>query len=282
MSYANPPQAIWDTRTGKTVSEKALLNRLAQADVIFVGEQHDDAAGHTWERRLLQGLHARAGGRLTLAMEMWERDVQPTLDDYLGGRVDEAAFLKTSRPWSNYRTDYAPLVEYAKANHIPVVASNAPQAIVSQVGRTGLDALKDAPAGQVAALIQAPHDAYWERFRDVMTTMGGVHGGTAMDDATVARFYDAQVVRDETMAESVVRVRDAHPGALVLHLNGQFHSDFGGGIPPRVLWRRPRTRVCVVSLVPVTARPSSLPAADHDRADFVIYVPAKPDSDGVQ
>ena len=88
-----------------------------------------------------------------------------------------------------------------------------------------------------------------------MAAMGGAHGGMTMDAATVARFYDAQVVRDETMAESVVRVLDARPGSLVLHINGQFHSDFGGGIPPRVLWRRPLTHLCVVSVVPVAALP---------------------------
>ena len=102
--------------------------------------------------------------------------------------------------------------------------------------------------------------------------MGGAHGGMTLDDAAVDRFYDAQVVRDETMAELVVRVLDAHPAALVLHVNGQFHSDFGGGIPQRVLWRRPLTCVRVVSVVPVTAQPTSLLAGDHDRANFVIYV----------
>ena len=109
------PQAIWDTRAGKTICEQTLLDRLAQADIVFVGEQHDDPATHALELRLLQGLHQRAGARLTLAMEMWERDVQPSLNDYLAARMDEAAFLKAARPWSNYRTDYRPLVEYAKA-----------------------------------------------------------------------------------------------------------------------------------------------------------------------
>ena len=197
---------VWDTRTGKTISAHALVDQLARADVVFIGEQHDDLATHALELRILRELHAQAGARLTLAMEMWERDVQPALDDYLSGRQDEAAFLKVSRPWSNYLTDYRPLVEYAKTHHIPVVASNAPQSIVSKVGREGLDALQDATPGQVAALIQAPHDAYWERFRQVMAAMGGAHGGRAMDDATVARFYQAQVVRDETMAESVVQM----------------------------------------------------------------------------
>ncbi|MBV9852646.1 MAG: ChaN family lipoprotein [Armatimonadetes bacterium] len=272
LAAAAPAQTLWDTRAGKTLTDRTFLDRLAQADVVFVGEQHDDAATHVLERQILEGLRRRAGARLTLAMEMFERDVQPALDQYLSGRSDEAAFRRAARPWPNYGTDYRPLMEYARAEHVPVIASNAPQAVVSRVGREGLAALKDTPAGQVAALIQAPHDAYWERFRRVMADMGGAHGGATMDDATVAHFYEAQVVRDETMAESVVRVLDNRPDALVLHVNGQFHSDFGGGIPQRVFWRRPLARVLIVSVVPVRALPSVLPAADRTRGDFVVYV----------
>ena len=258
------------------ISQDALLDRLAQADVVFVGEQHTDPATHALELTILEGLHKRAGARLTLGMEMWERDVQPDLDSYLHGRTDEAAFRKTARPWSNYQTDYRPLVEYAKANGIPVLASNVPQAVASAVGKRGLTALADIAAGQAAALVQAPHDGAWLRFRAVMEAMGGAHGGTAMDEATVARFYEAQTVRDETMAESITRRLEAAPDGLVLHLNGQFHSDYGDGIPRRVLWRRPLAKIIIVSVVPVADVKKAPPTVDKDLADYVVLVPAPP------
>lgn len=263
---------IWDTRAGRTVGERALLDRLAQADVVFLGEQHDDPATHVFELHVLRGLHERLGGRLTLAMEMWERDVQVALDAYLQGTIDEPLFLKQARPWSNYATDYRPLVEYAKASHIPVVASNAPQKIVTQVGRHGLAALAAAPPGQTAALIQAPQDDYWRRFAATMRAMGGGHGGAAMDPATIRRFYEAQVVRDETMAESVARWLKRGPDGLVLHVNGQFHSDYGGGVPRRVLWRRPLTRSVIVSVLPVADVREAFPSDARERADFVVLV----------
>lgn len=266
--------AITDTRAGKTISRDALLDRLAQADVVFVGEQHTDPATHALELTILEGLHRRAGARLTLGMEMWERDVQPALDGYLRRRTDEAAFRKTARPWSNYQTDYRPLVEYAKANGIPVLASNVPQPIASAVGKRGLAALADAPAGQAATLVQAPRDGAWVRFKAVMESMGGAHGGAAMDEATVAHFYEAQTVRDETMAESITRRSEAAPDGLVLHLNGQFHSDYGEGIPRRVLWRRPLTRIVIVSVVPVADVRKAPPGVDKGLADYVVQVAA--------
>jgi len=273
---AMAPLIITDTHTGKTISQNAMLDRLAQADVVFVGEQHTDPATHALELAVLEGLHQRAGGRLTLGMEMWERDVQPALDAYGHGQTDEATFRKTARPWSNYQTDYRPLVEYARANSIPVLASNVPQPIASAIGKRGLTALTDAPPGQTAALVQAPHDSAWLRFRAVMEGMGGAHGGAAMDAATIARFYEAQVVRDETMAESITRRLEAAPGSLVLHLNGQFHSDYGDGIPRRVLWRRPLTQIVIVSVVPLADPKKAAPPADKSLADYIVLVPAPP------
>ena len=205
---------------------------------------------------------------------MWERDAQPALDAYLHGRRDEAAFLKMARPWSNYHTDYRPLVEYAKANNIPVLASNVPQPIASAVGKRGLAALADFPADQSATLIQAPHDRAWLRFKAVMESMGGAHGETAMDKATVARFYEAQVVRDETMAESITRRLDAATNSLVLHINGQFHSDYGDGISRRVLWRRPLTKIVIVSVLPVADLRKAPPVMDKELADYVVLVAA--------
>ena len=278
MEAAEAGQAVWETRTGRQVSEAAMLDQVAHADVVFVGEQHDDPATHRLELRILQGLHTRVGSRLTLGMEMWERDEQAALDAYLTGTTTEAMFLKSSRPWPNYQTDYRPLVEYAKAQHIPVAATNAPQAIVSAVGKTGLSVLTTAPSGQAAALIQAPHDDYWQRFQATMQAMGGAHGGMAMDDATIQRFYEAQVVRDETMAESIVNrlgtPLGSDPGPVVLHINGQFHTDNGGGIPKRVLWRRPMTHVVIVSVIPMDRIPSTMTPEQRRLADYVIFVPA--------
>ena len=268
FAHAAPQAQIWDSRAGKQVAPRMFLDRLAQADVVFVGEQHDDPATHALELQILQGLHDREGTRLRLAMEMWERDVQPALDDYLQGKTGEAAFLKAARPWANYQTDYRPLVEYARANHIPVIASNAPQSVVSRVGREGLAAV---PRADLPLLVQAPHDDYWERFGATMAGMGGAHG--AMDAATVQRFYEAQVVRDETMAESVVHALGGADGLLVLHVNGRFHSDFGGGIPRRVLWRRPRARVLIVSVVPVARMPALLTPDQRAMGDFLVFVP---------
>ena len=254
---------ILDTHTGQAISQSVLMDRLAAADVVFVGEQHTDPAAHAFELSVLTGLHTRVGPRLTLGMEMFERDVQPTLDDYLHGKTTEAAFLKGSRPWSNYGADYRPLIEFARAHRVPVLASNVPQPLATAVGRRGLSALAEFPATQYAPNVQTPRDGAFQRFQAVMQDMGG-HGGMVMDAATIARFYDAQCLRDATMADSIAKRLQPAPDTLLLHLNGQFHSDYGGGIPRRVLWQRPLTKCVIIPVLSdAKAPPDSKQLADY-------------------
>ena len=94
---------------------------------MFLGETHDDETTHRLELAVYEGLLQRKPRQVVLAMEMFERDVQQVLDDYLAGRIDEAAFLAQSRPWGNYHTAYRPLIELAKQTQGPVIASNFPR-----------------------------------------------------------------------------------------------------------------------------------------------------------
>ena len=155
-----------------------------------------------------------------------------------------------------------------------MLASNAPARIVRAVGRDGLAAtwekLTATDRRLVAAYVSAPSDAYWDRFRAVI---GPGHRG-AGDPAAVRRFYEAQCLRDDTMAETVANALAA--GRAVLHVNGSFHSDAGLGAVARVLWRRPLAtrRLAVVKFMPVKGDPSRAETGTYkSEADFVVFVP---------
>jgi uncharacterized iron-regulated protein len=273
------PETGWsayEASTGRQVRWRDLPGRLATADAIFLGEEHNDPETHRAEASLLEAIHKKVGDRLTLAMEMFERDGQAALSDYLAGKADEAALKKAVRLWPNYATDYRPMVEYAKANRVPVLASNAPQRIVRRVGQEGLGtvlaSLPSEDKSLVAAYVNAPAgDSYAGRFSRII---GEGHGeGKEMDTAMVQRFYEAQCLRDDTMAETVARA--LHDGRTVLHVNGSFHSDAGLGTAARVLWRRPLgTRLAVVKIVAYNDKPDPKPL--QDEADYLVFVPVKP------
>jgi uncharacterized iron-regulated protein len=271
-----------------------MVERLGRADVVFFGEQHDDPETHRAEAEVLDAI-GRNGRPVVLSLEMFERDVQGVVDDYLAGRLSEKDFLARARPWDRYATDYRRLIELAKERHWPVVAANVPRSLASAIGRKGLAALDTlAPKDRSNAAREnvCPKDDYHARFLESMQSHSPGAGPAtpatptavsappvpaaptvdSLPTAVAERFYLAQCVKDDTMAESIVNARLAAPrDAIVVHFDGAFHSDYSQGTVARVKRRQPGWTLGVVSAVPV-ADPAVAPIITHSgKADFVIF-----------
>ena len=276
------PERVYDTRRHGFTDFESMLADLARADVVFVGEQHDDPNTHRLEAAMLEGLRRRRV-TLSLSVEMFERDTQGALDTYLSGGIAEEEFLKSSRPWPRYATDYRMLVEMAKANGWPVIAANVPRRLASSVAKTGLtalDTLSPTERSWVAADVRCPRDAYFNRFAATMSGHDGPGSAKATPEEqrnTTERYYFSQCVKDETMAEAIATGFDQYNRKLVVHVNGAFHSDFGQGTAERVRRRLNGRRVAVVTLLPVKDLDALAPAGeDLARADYLVYTTAEP------
>lgn len=266
-----------DTRRETTFEHMA--SRLSGAKVVFFGEQHDDPRTHAAEVELLHSL-AHSGRPVIVSLEMFERDVQGALDDYLAGRITEADFLARSRPWPRYATDYRGIVELAKTRGWRVLAANVPRPMASAVGRAGLAVLDtlSVPARHNAAReLSCPSDDYRARFLAETRTHSAGSGaapqpGDTLPTAVAERFYLAQCVKDETMAESIVAaLRSAPRNAIAVHYNGSFHSDYGHGAAARVARREPGWKLAIVTAIPA-GDPALAPVAPNaGRADFLIF-----------
>ncbi len=273
---------------GQTVALKDVIEALDNYDVVFVGELHNDRAAHAVELEVLQGAFARYGVEgvvksqsrpMALSLEMFERDVQHLLDEYLAGMILERQFLAGSRPWNNYQTDYRPLVEFARGQKLPVLAANAPDRYVNRVSRLGREALKELPTPAKTWIAPLPYGeasaAYSEKFRAVMGGMpaaapGGAAGGHSSPHGAL-HLLDAQALRDATMAYSIAEHLKRQPRALVIHVNGNFHSEGRLGTPEQLLALRPGTRLLVVSVVGGEA-PTKIDAETlRQLGDFVVY-----------
>jgi uncharacterized iron-regulated protein len=252
-------------------SWESFIADLAGADVVFLGEYHDDDASHRTQLRVLEALAPEREGHFALAMEQFERDVQTVLDSYLAGDISEEQFLADSRPWPNYPEHYKPLIEYCREQGIPVRAGNIPRRYASIVSKEGLDTLytsiteEERPWIALATLNE--QNAYYDNFIEAM----GGHGSMPEDKMTM--FYRAQCIKDDTMAESIAEIREADPEAQVLHINGSFHSDYGLGTAERLLARRADDKVLTVALRPVDSFVTLDPFSDRELADYIIYVP---------
>ena len=272
-----PAFRVHDSPRARDVTFEAMIADLARADVIFIGEQHDDPATHALELAILDAV-SRRRDRVVLALEMFERDVQPLLADYLAGRVPEADFLARARPWARYATDYRPLVELALRKGWPVVAANVPRRIASLVARTGLSGLDTILTSDRAFLASElrcqTSGRYYDRFVQTMSGHGGPSDSTAdaAKRATTDRFYAAQCVKDETMAESIAAaLSQGGAGTLVVHVNGSFHSDFGLGAAERVKRRLPAARIAVVTALPVPDPTAADPVPVRGQGDYLVF-----------
>ena len=273
------PHRVFNTAAGTFGDFESMAAALAKADVVFVGEQHDDPNTHRLELAILESL-ARRGRRAVVSLEMFERDVQEPLEHFLMGHTDEAEFLKASRPWPRYATDYKPLVDFAVSKNWPVVASNVPRPIASEVTKGGLDVLKSKSESDrrlFAADLKCPLEGeYFRRFGDAMGSHPAPDASGDEARRTLERYYASQCVKDETMAESIAQTfaatRGAAGAAVIVHYNGAFHSDYRLGTAERTIRRLPNANVVVVSVKPVADLDDITVTKEDERVgDFIVY-----------
>ncbi|MFN7671296.1 MAG: ChaN family lipoprotein [Planctomycetota bacterium] len=262
---------IHDTAASATRSWPELITEIAKRDVVFLGETHVDDTTHQVELRVLEELLRARQGKVVLSMEMFERDVQPVLDDYLAGRIDEGEFLQKARPWQNYRTAYRPLVEAAKAAKIPVIAANFPgslrRAFAGGGGKAALDKLTAEQRALLPAEIFPASAQYWERVeRAVRGHMGGGGSGTPEE-----RLYDTQNLWDNAMGDAVAQALAKHAGSLVLHVAGGFHVAYRDGTVAQFQRRAKDRTFAVVSIAPTAELHTVRPDRDREQAAFLVY-----------
>lgn len=263
---ATPPEyRVVHCRTGKELTLQQLADALAERDVVYFGELHDNVTGHRVYAQLAALLVVRRADTV-IAMEMFERDVQGVVTDYLRGRIDEAKFLEHSRPWKEYARDYRPLIELAKGKGLDVIAGNLPRPVAAQVASK-----EGSGSAFLPRTTTAPQDRYWELFVDSMKGHPGAEGA-------VERMCRAQCAKDDAMAESVAGYLAANPHRqpLVIHCNGNFHSDYGLGTAARVAARAPLTQAACISMVAVSDVAQSNVTSARKTAHYLLIVPAPP------
>lgn len=275
---------VYDSKANRFISFAQLADAAAKADLVFFGEQHDDPATHASELAVLAALGERRPS-VVVTLEMFERDVQPLVDQYLAGSISEANFLAGARPWDRYVTDYRPLIELSRVRGWPVVAANVPRRLASAVSRRGL-ALLDTLNATDRRFMAREHlcpkdkDPYYTKFAQTMTGHGAGGGPpTAADAAAMARmtdtFYEAQCVKDEAMGEAIVNAWRAAPkGAIVFQVDGAFHSDAGLGTAERARRRAPEAKTVVLSAVPVADLSKANGQEHAGKGDYILFTRA--------
>ncbi|HSQ77612.1 MAG TPA: ChaN family lipoprotein, partial [Nitrospirota bacterium] len=163
-----------------------------------------------------------------------QRPFQKVLDDYIAGAINERQFLKQSEYFKRWGFDfnlYKPILDFARTQKIPVIALNQRTEIIDKVSKNGLDSLADEEKKEVPQKMDFSDDKYRDRLKDVFKR----HEGSR--DKNFDFFYQAQILWDETMAQSVDEFLKKDPEYRMVVIAGGGHLAFGSGIPKRAFRR---------------------------------------------
>ena len=245
---------------GKKVRYQKMVRDLGNKDIVLFGEQHNNPITHWLQYEVTADLHQSK--QLILGAEMLEADNQTILNDYLSGKITNQQLDSLARLWSNYETDYAPLVDFAKENGLPVVATNIPRRYANMVFKNGFPILNSLPDNEKEwmAPLPIPFDSTLVTYQDILNMMGD-HGSP--------KLVKAQAMKDATMAHFILQ--NFVNGQLFIHYNGSFHSDKYEGI----LWylKQARNDLKYSTISTVSQEDISRLEEEHyNLADYIICV----------
>jgi uncharacterized iron-regulated protein len=261
FSQDKPAYQLFD-KNGKRTSYKKLLKSSVNTDILLFGEHHDNPISHWLQLALTKDIHKQHKS-VVMGAEMLERDNQKQLSQYLSDEIDQKGLDSLARLWSNYKTDYKPLVDYAKENKIPFIATNIPRRYASVVFRGGFEALDTLSDHQKQWIAPLPvkYDASLSQYEKMLEMSQG-HGGDKLPKA--------QAIKDATMAHSILS-NLPNTKTVFIHYHGTYHSDFYQGIYWYLKQNQPDLKIVTIA----TVSQSQLRKLDKEhlhKADFILVV----------
>ncbi len=262
-----PAYNLFDSE-GKKVKYQKMTEVVSTADVVFFGELHDNPIAHWLEYEVTSDLHKIVSDRLILGAEMFEADNQLLLDEYLRSEYEADKFEAEAKLWKNYKTDYKPLVEFARKNDLPFIATNIPRRYASMVSRGGFEDLDSltAEAKRFIAPLPVSYDPELKCYKDMLS----MHGMPGMGGKPNLNFPKAQAIKDATMAHFIAN--NLPSGKIFIHFNGAYHSDNYLGIIHYLKLYRPEIKVATISTV-LQNDIQELEAENKGIADFIVAIP---------
>ncbi|WP_321325882.1 ChaN family lipoprotein [Thiomicrorhabdus sp.] len=233
------------------ISLKQLITELKDTDIVFIGEFHGNHASALLEMQVLAGLYQQSelqNQNIVLSMEMFNRDQQEILNQYLDSEIGEVQLIKEAPAWNNYVASYRPLVEFAKQRFVPVVAANAAADIVRCVGREGQNYISKLTPQEKSTIAKHPFaeiPGYKNKFASFLGEM------RHLPENRKNNSYSAQITRDNTMAESIYQAWLNHPNLKVVHINGSFHSENHLGTVAALHRLDPKLKIKVITPIRV-------------------------------
>ena len=237
-----PSYRILD-KDGNSTGFQQLVNASNSNQVVLFGELHNNAIGHWLQLKLSEAM-LEANSNLVFGAEMFESDNQLLMNEYLNGTITLAQFETEGKMWNNFKTDYKPLLDLAKNNNRPFIATNIPRRYASVVNKQGLAGLNnlDEAAKPFIAPLPFEIDLELPGYKWMIETMGAhAPGGQSANIAM------AQASKDATMAHFILQ--NMREDAPFIHYHGTFHSNNFEGIYWYLKQANPDLKILTIGMV---------------------------------
>jgi uncharacterized iron-regulated protein len=261
----NPAYVIY-TKNGKKTTFAKMEQALLEKQYVFFGELHDNPIAHWLQYLTLTALYEKHGQKLIAGSEMFEQDNQPVLTAFQQGKIDAKTFEDSCRLWTNYKTDYKPMLEYATTQHIPWIATNIPRRYASLVYKKGVKSLDSLSVQEKSWIAPQPFVVDTTLSQYAALTNGEMHMGK--------NFVYAQAIKDATMAHFIWKAMQPAPNSVFYHLNGSYHSDFHQGILHYLQLQGADPKQMITVSTVSQDQVNKLDKEYLNKADFIIVVPA--------
>lgn len=261
VAQAQQAYTIFNKR-GELVSFEQIMQETKGKSHIFFGEFHNNPIVHWLQLEMTKKLHLQHGNNLIIGAEMFESDNQLLIDEYFSDQIKQKSFEEEARLWKNYKTDYKPILEFAKKNNLKFIATNIPRRYANSVFYNGVSILEKLSPEAKSYIVPVPFliDTNLASYQDIKK-MSGDHNGRFM--------MEAQAVKDATMAHFILE--NSLKGSIFLHLNGAYHSNKYEGLISFLMYKIRKDKILTISTVSQD-EVSHLDQRNYDLADFIICV----------
>jgi uncharacterized iron-regulated protein len=245
------------------------LAEVRAGDIVVLGEEHGTTVQPQQQLKVMEQLRAQ-GLRVSVGMEFFDETQQDLVEAWRAGKLSEADFLKAIH-WSGFPfSSYREQALFPREGDGFILALNAPRALTGRISQVGVAGLSKDEKAFLPPQWTLGNEAYFERFKKVMSGEGHLP-----DPASLQKYFEAQSTWDEVMAFNATQFIKVHPEQVLVIVVGEFHVQYGGGLPDR-LRARGASEVKTFSLLNlhgmtteeqrIAVEPD---AKDGARADFV-------------
>ncbi len=267
----------------KTINVEELLHIMADSEVIYLGETHDNTHQHQIQLDTIKSLVDK-GLTPAIGFEFFSREHTSHLLNYMTATESTPAGNATHPPeqllrlrlgWGAHRENdwqhFLPILQYAKKYHLPVFGADLSSGQRKRMAKAGYDGLTPVEK-LLIPLSNFTDDTYRTFMKNSFTES---HCGWG-DDTYRANLYDTWLARNETMARSIIAMHEDRPEQPVVMILGGGHTEYNMAVYERTAHlkanlRQVNLRLLQVANTPFEAETYFEPMAVNDQAVAASY-----------